>query len=66
GVRLRRWVSFHGICINVAPDLEHYNGIVPCGIAAHGVTSLTDLGLSVTMAELDEVLERIWQNIFEE
>ena len=66
GVRLRKWVSFHGICINVAPDLEHYNGIVPCGIAAHGVTSLTDLGLSVTMAELDEVLKRIWQNIFEE
>src|SRR5438105_12843104 len=48
GVRIRHWVSFHGISINVEPDLSHYQGIVPCGIADHGVTSLVDLGLSVT------------------
>lgn len=56
GVRLRRWVSFHGISINVEPDLSHYDGIVPCGISGHGVTSLVDLGLPVEMADLDEML----------
>lgn len=56
GVRLRRWVSFHGVSINVDPDLTHYTGIVPCGIAAHGVTSLVDLGLPVDMADLDRAL----------
>jgi lipoyl(octanoyl) transferase len=56
GVRLRRWVSFHGISINVDPDLSHYAGIVPCGIAEHGVTSLVDLGLPVGMADLDLAL----------
>ena len=56
GVRLRRWVSFHGVSINVDPDLSHYAGIVPCGIAGHGVTSLADLGLPVTMADLDLAL----------
>ena len=56
GVRLRRWVSFHGISINVDPDLSHYDGIVPCGIAGHGVTSLVDLGLPVTMADVDLAL----------
>lgn len=56
GVRLRRWVSFHGVSINVEPDLTHYAGIVPCGIAGHGVTSLVDLGLPVGLAEVDLAL----------
>lgn len=56
GVKLRKWVSFHGISINVEPDLEHFGGIVPCGISGHGVTSLVDLGLPVTMADLDAAL----------
>jgi lipoyl(octanoyl) transferase len=58
GVRLRRWVSFHGVSVNVDPDLSHYAGIVPCGIAEHGVTSLVDLGLPVGMADLDRALRR--------
>jgi lipoyl(octanoyl) transferase len=58
GVRLRRWVSFHGLSINVEPDLSHFEGIVPCGIAEHGVTSLVDLGLPVTMGDLDAALMR--------
>jgi lipoyl(octanoyl) transferase len=58
GIRLRRWVSFHGISINVEPDLSHFDGIVPCGIAEHGVTSLVDLGLPVTMGDLDSALMR--------
>lgn len=56
GVKLRRWVSFHGISINVEPDLGHFGGIVPCGITGHGVTSLVDLGLPVTLADLDAAL----------
>jgi lipoyl(octanoyl) transferase len=56
GVKLRRWVSFHGLSINVEPDLSHFDGIVPCGIREHGVTSLVDLGLPVTMADLDVAL----------
>ncbi|MDH2325527.1 lipoyl(octanoyl) transferase LipB [Cereibacter sp. SYSU M97828] len=56
GVKLRRWVSFHGISINVEPDLSHFDGIVPCGIREHGVTSLVDLGLPVTMADVDAAL----------
>ena len=58
GVKLRKWVSFHGISINVEPDLRHFTGIVPCGIADHGVTSLVDLGLPVTLADLDASLMR--------
>ncbi|MEM1273262.1 MAG: lipoyl(octanoyl) transferase LipB [Pseudomonadota bacterium] len=57
GVKMRRWVSFHGLSINVEPDLSHFDGIVPCGIAGHGVTSLVDLGLPVTMADLDSALK---------
>lgn len=57
GIKLRRWVSFHGISINVEPDLSHFSGIVPCGIRDHGVTSLVDLGLPVTMADLDAALK---------
>lgn len=56
GIRLRRWVSFHGISINVEPDLSHYDGIVPCGISGHGVTSLVDLGLPVEMSDVDDML----------
>ncbi len=65
GVRLRKWVSFHGICINLEPELEHYSGIVPCGIAQHGVTSLVDLGLPVTMDDLDLALKRAFDRVFE-
>jgi lipoyl(octanoyl) transferase len=56
GIRLRRWISFHGLSINVDPDLSHFSGIVPCGIRDHGVTSLVDLGLPVTMTDLDIAL----------
>ncbi len=64
GVKLRRWVSFHGISINVEPDLGHFSGIVPCGIADHGVTSLVDLGLPVSMADLDAALMRCFPKAF--
>ncbi|MEO8245206.1 MAG: lipoyl(octanoyl) transferase LipB [bacterium] len=64
GVKLRRWVSFHGISINVEPDLTHFTGIVPCGIRDHGVTSLVDLGLPVTMADLDVALRRNFATTF--
>ncbi len=57
GIKLRRWVSFHGISLNVEPDLTHFGGIVPCGITQHGVTSLVDLGLPVTMDEVDHALK---------
>ncbi|TAJ41034.1 MAG: lipoyl(octanoyl) transferase LipB [Reyranella sp.] len=64
GVRIRHWVSFHGISINVEPDLSHYEGIVPCGIADHGVTSLVDLGLPVTLADLDVALAETFVEVF--
>ncbi|MDQ0394072.1 lipoyl(octanoyl) transferase [Labrys monachus] len=64
GIRLRRWVSFHGIALNVDPDLEHFSGIVPCGIRDHGVTSLVDLGLPVTMADADLALRAAFEPIF--
>jgi lipoyl(octanoyl) transferase len=64
GVRIRHWVSFHGISINVEPDLTHYAGIVPCGIAEHGVTSLVDLGLPVTMTDLDLALAETFEEVF--
>ncbi|MDH3234000.1 MAG: lipoyl(octanoyl) transferase LipB [Alphaproteobacteria bacterium] len=66
GVRVRRWVSYHGIAINLEPDLGHFNGIVPCGIAAgeHGVTSLVDLGIPATMAELDSALRVCFRKVF--
>jgi lipoyl(octanoyl) transferase len=64
GVRIRHWVSFHGISINVEPDLTHYAGIVPCGIAGHGVTSLVDLGLPVTMTDLDMALAETFDEVF--
>ena len=64
GVKLRRWVSFHGISINVEPELTHFDGIVPCGIREHGVTSLVDLGLPVTMADLDVALRHQFDAVF--
>jgi len=65
GVKIRRWISFHGISINVEPDLSHFDGIVPCGIRDHGVTSLVDLGLPVTMADLDAALKATFGRAFE-
>ncbi|MEM8744171.1 MAG: lipoyl(octanoyl) transferase LipB [Pseudomonadota bacterium] len=64
GVRVRRWVTFHGISFNVDPDLEHYSGIVPCGVSEHGVTSLADLGVSVSMDEVDQVLRAEFEKRF--
>lgn len=64
GIRLRRWVSFHGVSINVEPDLAHFDGIVPCGITDHGVTSLVDLGLPVTMDDVDVALRRSFDQVF--
>ena len=64
GVKLRKWVSFHGISLNVEPDLEHFTGIVPCGQTEHGVTSLVDLGLPVTMDEADEALRASFTRVF--
>ena len=64
GIRLRRWVSFHGIAVNVEPDLSHFTGIVPCGVTDHGVTSLVDLGLPVTMADADQALRAAFKRVF--
>lgn len=64
GIRLRKWVSFHGLSINVDPDLSHFDGIVPCGISDRGVTSLVDLGLPVTMADLDVALKNTFPTVF--
>ena len=64
GIRLRKWVSFHGLSINVDPDLSHFDGIVPCGIRDHGVTSLVDLGLPVTMTDVDVALKKTFGEVF--
>lgn len=64
GVRVRRWVSFHGMALNLAPDLTHFTGIVPCGIANHGVTSLKDLGVEASMADLDAALVATFGEVF--
>lgn len=64
GVRLRRWISFHGMSLNVEPDLSHFSGIVPCGIAEHGVTSLKALGHAVSMDEVDKALRETFTTIF--
>lgn len=66
GVRLRKWVSFHGLSINVEPDLSHFDGIVPCGITDHGVTSLVDLGLPVTLDDVDVALKQTFNAVFAE
>ena len=64
GIRVRRSVTFHGISLNVEPDLSHFSGIVPCGVKDHGVTSLVDLGLPVTMADADAALQAAYRDIF--
>ncbi len=64
GVRVRRWVTFHGVSLNVEPDLAHYRGIVPCGVREHGVTSLVDLGVPVTMTEVDDRLRANFEAVF--
>lgn len=64
GVKVRKWVSFHGISLNVEPDLDHFGGIVPCGITEHGVTSLVDLGVLATMDEADDALKSSFQRVF--
>jgi lipoyl(octanoyl) transferase len=64
GIRLRRFVSYHGIAINVSPDLTHFRGIVPCGIREHGVTSFTDLGVEASMTDLDAALRRAFDEVF--
>lgn len=64
GVRVRRWVTFHGVSLNVEPDLEHFSGIVPCGIAQHGVTSLVDLGHPLTLTDADAALRDAFDEVF--
>ena len=66
GIRLRKWISFHGLSINVDPDLDHFSGIVPCGITDHGVTSLVDLGLPVTLCDLDLALRDSFADVFDD
>jgi lipoyl(octanoyl) transferase len=64
GVRVRQWVTYHGVALNVDPELEHYRGIVPCGIAEHGVTSLAALGMHATMQEVDAALKCTFAEVF--
>jgi lipoyl(octanoyl) transferase len=64
GIRLRRWVSFHGFSLNVDPDLEHFTGIVPCGISGYGVTSLVDLGLPVGVTDVDPLIRQNFERVF--
>jgi len=64
GVRIKRWVTFHGVALNVNPDLSHFSGIVPCGVRGHGVTSLAELGVGATAAEVDLALRRAFGKIF--
>ena len=64
GVRIRKWVSYHGIAINLNPDLSYYSGIVPCGIKQHGVTSLEKLGINISQEELDKALKENWNKVF--
>jgi lipoyl(octanoyl) transferase len=64
GVRVRRWVTFHGVSLNVDPDISHFDGIVPCGIREHGVTSLADLGITASMADVDVNLKTAFRAVF--
>ena len=64
GVRIRHWITFHGVSLNVDPDLGHFQGIVPCGVEGHGVTSLAELGIEATMAEVDAALEAEFRTVF--
>ena len=65
GVRLRKWITFHGLSINLDPDLSHFQGIVPCGIKEHGVTSLVDLGLPISMHDVDNALKKSFSKVFQ-
>ena len=64
GVRVRKWITYHGLSINVAPDLSHYDGIIPCGIKDHGVTSLQALGIEASLQDVDEVLKKTFEEVF--
>ena len=64
GVRIKRWVTLHGVALNVNPDLSHFSGIVPCGVRAHGVTSLADLGIPASMTDVDVALKQSFKKIF--
>lgn len=64
GVRIRKWVTFHGVSLNVDPALDHFDGIVPCGISQHGVTSLADLGVTATMADVDVAMKKTFAEVF--
>jgi lipoyl(octanoyl) transferase len=64
GVRVRHWITFHGVALNLAPDLSHFTGIVPCGVRGHGVTSLADLGIEASMDEVDAALKRSFVEVF--
>ena len=63
-MRVRKWVSFHGLALNVDPDLSHFAGIVPCGISEHGVTSLKDLGVDASLEDVDKVLRQTFETVF--
>mgnify|MGYP003656984880 FL=1 len=65
GVRIRKWVTFHGVSLNVDPDLDHFTGIVPCGISQFGVTSLADLGVSASMSDVDTALRATFGQVFQ-
>ena len=65
GVRVRHWITYHGVALNVCPNLEHYDGIVPCGIREHGVTSLADLGIGATLADVDAALQKTFEQVFD-
>jgi lipoyl(octanoyl) transferase len=64
GVRIRHWITFHGVALNVDPVLEHFSGIVPCGVREQGVTSLAELGIVVSLAEVDSILRREFEALF--
>jgi lipoyl(octanoyl) transferase len=63
GVRVRKWVTFHGVSLNIEPDLTHFTGIVPCGISEHGITSLLDLGIRVSMADVDAAMKTAFAEV---
>ncbi|NKD77830.1 lipoyl(octanoyl) transferase LipB [Haematospirillum sp. H1815] len=64
GVRVKRWVTLHGFALNIAPDLTHFQGIIPCGISSHGVTSLQDLGVSISIKDMDTLLQQTFETVF--
>jgi lipoyl(octanoyl) transferase len=66
GVRMRQWVTYHGFALNIDPELEHFRGIIPCGVAEHGVTSLAELGIDATMGDVDSALRATFDEVFGE